>query len=101
LLTDDHVRVDIFYRGASLRKKALIDFGGCYLFLFPVCLLILWAGSPYVGQSWSVHEGSTEQSGIQAVFLLKSLIPIFAMLVAMAGFSLAARAGETLRSGKG
>ena len=101
LLTDDHVRVDIFYRGASEKKKALINFIGSYLFLFPVCLLILWAGSPYVAQSWGVHEGSTEQSGIQAIFLLKSLIPIFAVLMAMAGFVLAARAGETLRGERG
>lgn len=97
LLTDDHVRVDIFYRGASPRKKALIDFCGTYLLLFPVTLLILWTASGYVGASWAVGEGSQEQSGIQAVFLLKSMIPAFAVLMAMAGFVIAARAGETLR----
>lgn len=100
LLTNDHVRVDIFYRGASLRKRALIDFTGAYLFLFPVCLLILWSASPYVAQSWAVREGSTEQSGIQAIYLLKSFIPVFAILMAMAGFVLAARAGEVLSGGK-
>ncbi|MGE0408193.1 MAG: TRAP transporter small permease subunit [Amphiplicatus sp.] len=97
LLTDDHVRVDIFYRGASPKKKALIDFLGTYFLLFPVCLLILWTASGYVGNSWAVREGSNEQSGVQAVFLLKSLIPAFAVLMAMAGFSIAAKAGETLR----
>ena len=97
LLTDDHVRVDIFYRGASERRKALIDFLGTYLFLVPVCLLILWTGSDYVAQSWSVLEGSTEQSGIQGVYLLKTLIPLFAVLLLLAGFSIAARAGGTLR----
>ena len=97
LVTDDHVRVDIFYRGASPKKRALIDFAGTYLLLFPVCLLILWTATDYVGKSWAVGEGSNEQSGIQAVFLLKSMIPAFAILVSMAGFALAARAGETLR----
>ena len=97
LLTDDHVRVDIFYRGASPRKKALIDFIGTYVLLFPICLLILWTGAGYVGNSWAVGEGSAEQSGIQGVFLLKSLIPAFAMLLAMAGFVMAARAGALLR----
>jgi TRAP-type mannitol/chloroaromatic compound transport system permease small subunit len=96
LLTDDHVRVDIFYRDASPRHKALIDFAGTYLLLFPFCLITLWAASPYVGASWSVHEGSNEQSGIQGVFLLKTLIPIYATLLAMAGFVLAARAGKTI-----
>ncbi|MEZ5928152.1 MAG: TRAP transporter small permease subunit [Parvularculaceae bacterium] len=97
LVTDDHVRVDIFYRGASPKQRALIDFAGTYLLLFPVCLLILWTATDYVGKSWAVGEGSNEQSGIQAVFLLKSMIPAFAILVSMAGFALAARAGETLR----
>lgn len=97
LLTDDHVRVDIFYRGASEQRKALIDFLGTYLLLFPVCLILLWTGSPYVASSWGVQEGSTETSGIQAVYLLKTLIPVFAVLLAMAGFTIAARAGETLK----
>lgn len=97
LIADGHVRVDIFYREAPKKRKALIDFLGTYLFLFPVCLLLLWTASPYVASSWAVREGSTETSGIQAVFLLKSLIPAFAVLLAMAGFTIAARAGETLR----
>jgi len=97
LLTDDHVRVDIFYRAASPKRKALVNFVGTYLFLFPVVLVILWTGSAYVGKAWSVQEGSTEQSGIQGVYLLKTLVPVFALLLAMAGFAVAARAGETLR----
>lgn len=101
LLTDDHVRVDIFYREAPARRKALIDFLGTYLLLFPVCLLLIWTSSAYVAQSWSVGEGSQEQSGIQGVFLLKSLIPAFAVLMAMAGFVIAGRAGEVLRGGDG
>ena len=97
LLTDDHVRVDIFYREAPPKRKALVDLLGTYLFLFPICLLLLWTASPYVGNSWSVGEGSQETSGIQGVFLLKSFIPAFAVLLAMAGFVIAARAADTLR----
>ena len=97
LLTDDHVRVDIIYREASEQFKARVDLAGAYLFLFPFCLVSLWAAAPYVASSWGVLEGSTEQSGIQAVFLLKTLIPVFLVLLAMAGFSQAARAGDILR----
>lgn len=96
-LTDDHVRVDIFYREAPPKRKALVNLLGTYLFLFPVCLLILWTASPYVARSWAFLEGSTDTSGIQGVFLLKSLIPIFAVLLAMAGFVIAHRAVETLK----
>ncbi len=97
LLTNDHVRVDIFYREASEKRKALIDFLGTYFFLFPICLLLLWTASPYVANSWAVGEGSNESSGIQAVFIIKSFIPAFALLLAMAGFSVAVRAGATLK----
>jgi TRAP-type mannitol/chloroaromatic compound transport system permease small subunit len=97
LIADDHVRVDIFYRDAPKKRKALADLLGAYLLLFPICLVLLWTASPYVANSWAVGEGSAEQSGIQGVYLLKSLIPAFAMLLAMAGFVTAARAGDALK----
>ena len=99
LISDDHVRVDIFYRDAPVRRKALIDFLGTYFLLFPISLLLVWTASPYVGGSWSVGEGSAETSGIQGVFILKSFIPAFAVLLAIAGFTIAARAVETLERG--
>lgn len=98
LLTDDHVRVDIFYREASPRKKAMIDLAGTYLFLFPFCFVALWAAGPYVANSWAVREGSMEQSGVQGVYLLKTLIPIYLTLLALAGFVAATRAAQTIRS---
>ncbi|PQA86579.1 C4-dicarboxylate ABC transporter permease [Marinicaulis flavus] len=97
LLTDDHVRVDIFYREAPPRRKALVDLAGTYLLLFPVCILLLWTASPYVARSWAVGEGSNESSGIQALFILKSFIPAFAVLMMMAGFVNASRAAAQLK----
>lgn len=99
LLTDDHVRVDIFYREASPRKKAMIDLAGTYLFLVPVCLLLIWTASPYVGRSWAVGEGSNESSGIPALFVIKSFIPAYAALLMMAGFVIASRAAALIRKG--
>ena len=97
LLTDDHVRVDIFYREAPARRKAIVDLAGAYLLLFPFCFVSLWAGADYVANAWAVREGSTEASGIQAVFLLKTLIPIFAVLLALAGVVMASRATRVLQ----
>ncbi|MEO1014432.1 MAG: TRAP transporter small permease subunit [Pseudomonadota bacterium] len=100
LLTNDHVRVDIFYGSASPRRRAIIDLFGCYVFLFPFCLLTIAMSAPYVANSWAALEGSTEQSGIQAVFLLKSLIPAFAVLLLAAGFIIATDAARTIRDTK-
>jgi TRAP-type mannitol/chloroaromatic compound transport system permease small subunit len=100
LLTDDHVRVDILYREASPRRKALVDLAGTYLLLFPFCLVALWAAGPYVANSWAVREGSMEQSGIKGIYLLKSLIPVYLVLLSLAGFCVATRAAAVLAGGR-
>ncbi|MGF1543664.1 MAG: TRAP transporter small permease subunit [Parvularculaceae bacterium] len=97
LLTGDHVRVDILYCRLSAKRRALIDLAGTYVFLFPFCLLILWAAGPYVANAWAVREGSTEQSGVQGIYLLKTLIPIFAISLAAAGVVVAEGAARRLR----
>lgn len=91
LLHGGHVRVDIFYREATERTKAWVDLVGVVVFLVPVCVLIWWFSFPYVQSSWKVFEGSKETSGIQAVFLLKTIILVFAALVAVQGVSMALR----------
>ena len=91
LLRDGHVRVDILYRGASRRRQALVNLCGVVIFLIPVSLLIWIKSFPYVVTSWSVLEGSRETSGIPAVFLLKTVILVFAALVLLQGISLAIR----------
>lgn len=96
LLTDDHVRVDVLYGSMPPRGKAAVDFAGTYLLLFPVCALAIWTAAPYVARSWLVLEGSNQGGGIPAVFLLKSLIPAFAVLLAAQGFSVAAKAAARL-----
>lgn len=89
LWVDGHVRVDIFYRTASPTRKALVDFLGTYFLLFPVMFLIIDAALPYVEMSWAVHEGSRETSGIQGVYLLKSVILAFAYMMILQGISVA------------
>ena len=96
LLHDGHVRVDIFYHDASVRKKALIDLLGSIFFIIPVCTLIWLASFSYVGNSWAVFEGSKETSGIQAVFLLKSVVLVFSFLVFVQGISTIAKSIITL-----
>ncbi|MDD9992214.1 MAG: TRAP transporter small permease subunit [Rhodospirillales bacterium] len=96
LLHGGHVRVDIFYRDARPRRRALIDLLGVILFLMPVCVIIGWASWPYVGQSWSVFEKSAETSGIPAIYALKSMILAFVVLIAFQGLSLAFHAVLTL-----
>ncbi len=96
LLHDGHVRVDIFYRESSIEKKALTNFLGTYIFLFPVMAIIWFMAFPYVELSWRIGEGSTETSGIQGVYLLKTAILAFAALMILQGISLATRSAFIL-----
>ncbi|HYZ25777.1 MAG TPA: TRAP transporter small permease subunit [Geminicoccaceae bacterium] len=90
LLHNGHVRCDIFYAAAPPRRKALIDLIGVFIFLLPMCALIAWAAWPYVAAAWAVREGSQEGSlGIPGVFLLKTIILVFAGLLALQGIALA------------
>ena len=97
LLTDGHVRVDLFYSRWSARRRALIDLLGLTLFVLPVCALILISSAPYVAASWAELERSSEPSGIHAVYLLKSMIPAFGVLLGLAAFARAADAAQILR----
>ena len=88
LLHDTHVRVDVFYRGAGTACKARVDFWGTVLLLTPVLILTWWMGVPYVLASWYNLEGSIETTGIQAVFILKSFILLFAASLSLQAISL-------------
>jgi TRAP-type mannitol/chloroaromatic compound transport system permease small subunit len=92
LKNDGHVRVDIFYSSASARSRALIDLFGAVLLLIPFAGAILYFSLPYVVRSWSIFEGSREASGLPLVFLLKTLIPVFAAMLILQGVSQAIRA---------
>jgi TRAP-type mannitol/chloroaromatic compound transport system permease small subunit len=93
-----HVRVDVFYAEASPRRKAQIDLIGALLLLLPFMLVLLYLSIPYVARSWANFESSRETSGIPGVFLLKTLIPLFAVLMALQGISQAIRAADVLSS---
>ncbi len=91
LLHDGHVRIDIFYNPAGARQKAVVDLAGVLVFLLPICGLIFANSWPYVAQAWRVLEVSQEGSGIPGVFLLKTVILVYAVLLFVQGLSLAAR----------
>ena len=92
LRADGHVRVDIFYAEASPATRARIDLAGAVLLLLPFALVLIWLSAPYAARSWAILERSQESSGLPLVFLLKTLIPLFAALMALQGIAQAIRA---------
>ena len=91
-----HVRVDILYADASARSKALVELIGALLLLLPFMLVLIWLSVPYAARSWAILEHSQETSGLPIIFALKTLIPLFALLMALQGVAQAIRAAATL-----
>jgi TRAP-type mannitol/chloroaromatic compound transport system permease small subunit len=83
LLRNGHVRVDIFYREASLRTKAIVDMVGTVVFTLPfVVVVTLWV-LPYVQRSWALREGSANFGGMPGLYVLKSFLLVFTAVVAL------------------
>jgi TRAP-type mannitol/chloroaromatic compound transport system permease small subunit len=96
LRSNGHVRVDIFYAAASTRTKAAIDLIGALLLLLPFSFVLVWLSLPYAARSWGILERSQEASGLPLVYVLKSLIPLFAILMVMQGVAQSMRAFAAL-----
>jgi len=97
LLAGQHVRVDIFHARMSDLGKARVDLIGYFLLLVPVCVLLIWNAQSFVSFAWAIREGSSEADGIRGIYLLKTLIPIFALTMLIQGLSIAIRAAMCLR----
>ncbi len=94
---DAHVRVDILYRPLSERGKAVVDGVGSLLLLIPICVVIFHQAYPYVIDSWLVLEGSKDGGGLEAVFLLKTGILLFCLLLFLQALAIVRRTFSTLR----
>jgi TRAP-type mannitol/chloroaromatic compound transport system permease small subunit len=91
-----HVRVDVFYAEAGPRTRAKIDLAGAVLLLLPFSAVLVWLSVPYAARSWAILERSQETSGLPLVFALKTLIPLFALLMALQGIAQAIRSLSAL-----
>jgi len=96
LTKEGHVRLDVFYREASERTKAWINLCGALIFLLPFCIANFDFAWSLVLNSWAVREGSTETAGLPYIYLFKTVILIFSVLVAMEGVSLGIKSILTL-----
>jgi TRAP-type mannitol/chloroaromatic compound transport system permease small subunit len=99
LLHNGHVRVDIFYRSGSERYRAVIDLIGSIFLLSPMIVIVLLGSWDYVIKSWVGLEESREAGGLPGLFLLKTVLWVFCVLVALQAVSLMGRSWLVLNGG--
>ena len=87
LKDDAHVRVDIFYRELSDKRKRMVNIFGNLFFLQPFAWVILIFSFEYVYFAWSIKEISPEPGGLPFVYLFKTSLIIFPILLILQSFS--------------
>ena len=101
LARDEHVRVDIFYRGMQPRRQALVDAAGTVLFLIPVTVFLIGSSWHYVNLSWSIRETSQEAGGLvfPLVPIMKSFILVMSGLLLLQAVGILVSSIAVIRSG--
>ncbi|MBA3772204.1 MAG: TRAP transporter small permease subunit [Ramlibacter sp.] len=86
LLNGEHVKIDVVSSRLSKRSQIWIDVIGFTLFLTPVCLAILWYGTPFFLKGFYSGEMSSNAGGLLRwpVYLM---MPVGFTLLLLQGFS--------------
>jgi len=91
MLLNAHVRVDILYSKWSLRTRAIVEIIGVLIFTLPWMVVLAWLAWPFVVDSWSIWEGSSQPNGMPGVFLLRTMLLVFCALMALQCLAIMAR----------
>ncbi len=97
LMNDHHVRVDLLYSKLSNRGRAYVNLGGVVLLLWPTMYAVLTTAWPSVRRSVLALEHSPTMDGLPFLYVLKICVPLFCILVALQGLSLAIRSIAVLK----
>ncbi|MFK8029249.1 MAG: TRAP transporter small permease subunit [Gammaproteobacteria bacterium] len=90
---DEHVRVDVFYRGMQPTGRRWVDTLGTLFLLLPTIVFIFWSSWSYVLRSWTEQESSHETGGLIYPFpsMLKTSILIACVLLGLQGIAILLR----------
>ncbi len=84
LAEEEHVRVDILYKDKSKSYKRLINTLGLVFFVLPVIFIISFYSIDFIKLSWMLKESSTEPGGLKTVYLHKTIILLFPLVLFLA-----------------
>jgi len=86
LLNGEHVKIDVVSSHLSKRKQIWIDIIGFTFFLMPMCMIILWFGTPFFLQGYRSGEMSSNAGGLIR-WPVYALMPIGFSLLMLQGLS--------------
>jgi TRAP-type mannitol/chloroaromatic compound transport system permease small subunit len=86
LLNNEHVKIDVVSSHLSKRKQIWIDVIGFTFFLMPMCMIILWFGTPFFLQGFRSGEMSSTAGGLVR-WPVYALMPLGFGLLMLQGLS--------------
>jgi TRAP-type mannitol/chloroaromatic compound transport system permease small subunit len=92
LISNAHVRVDVWSSRWSDKTQALRDVLGVVVLLLPMVAAIAWFSWDYVARAWSMQEGSGDAGGLAGVYLIKTLMLVGDGLLFLAAIAFGYRA---------
>lgn len=96
-LKDAHVRIDVFALKLDGRTRLKLEIAAILLFLVPFMIFVTWYGTEFAWRSYVRGEGSTGGLGLPHRWIIKSAVPVSAVLAIMGGLAVALRAWVALK----
>ncbi|MEE9429162.1 MAG: TRAP transporter small permease subunit [Paracoccaceae bacterium] len=88
---DFHVRIDVFSQKIPDRVKLWMELFAILAFLIPLMGLLLWFGFEFALRAFVRQETSSGGVGLSHRWIIKSVVPLSALLTIFGGLSVALR----------
>ncbi|MBO0347460.1 TRAP transporter small permease subunit [Roseibium sp. CAU 1637] len=96
-LANAHVRIDVFSTNMQQNTRLWLEIAAIVAFLIPFMLLLIWFGYDFVLRSFLRGESSPGGVGLSHRWIIKSMIPLGALLTISGGLAVLFRAIVALR----
>lgn len=96
-INNAHVRIDLFSASMSRNTKLRLEIVAILLFLVPFMVALAWFGYDFAYRSFVRGEGSPGGLGLPSRWIIKSMVPLGALLTLVGALSVLLRVIVALR----
>lgn len=96
-LRNGHVRVEILSEKFSDKTRHVVEIIGALVLVLPYLALVLWFSTQFAWAAFLSGEGSSAAEGLGQRWIIKSVMPIGALVLAMATVVVVMRSARGLR----
>lgn len=87
ITNDSHIRVDIVHMNLPRRAQHVLEILGILLLLFPFLWVLFDHSVGWAYEAWRVNEASANPTGLPYRWIIKSVVPLTAVLMFLAALA--------------